>query len=158
MVATFVDIPLVRVFRHPVPQAYEWLTDYRDDDHKLAGAVIERRDVVKKDGETVVLDATLVTLGQRGRGKAEVALFPTERRWQATIVEGPSRGSVYSYQLAPHPQGARLDVLYRVRVKRTSRRILLTLLKPLLKRELHKMWDGFERAMDKDLGAAQPTV
>lgn len=157
MAAPYVDIEVVRIFRHPVGQAYEWLTDYRDDDPTLTDAVVARRDVVKRDADTVVLDATIVTLGRKGRGKVEVALFPTERRWQATVVEGGSRGSVYDYKLTPHPKGARLEVRYRVRIKRRSRRILVTLLRPFIRRELNKMWDGFERAMDRDL-AAQPTV
>lgn len=155
MDAPHVDIPYVRVFPYPVDVAYAWLTDYDDQDAQRAGAIIAQREVVKRDGDTVVLDAELVTLGRRSKGRAEVTLFPKEHRWVATLHGGRA---VYTYQLTPVPQGARLEVHYRIAARRWTRRAVLTLAKPRIRREIDAMWAGFARAMERELAQPAPTV
>jgi len=144
-----------REFAYPVDKAYEWLTDYQDDDHLRAGAIIKRRIVVRretdKDGRPTEyeLEGELETLGQStGTGRALIRLWPDEKRWQADLAGGRW---VYDYRLVPTPKGSRILIDYRFGSKRLKRRILLTLTKPLIRRELNKMWDGFDAAMKKEL-------
>ena len=150
----FVTISYTRRFPHPLDQAYAWLTDYQDDDPARTSAVVKRRPVLKREPGKVTMEGELEMLGVRGTGIVEVSLHPPAR-WVAEIVQGGGRGSVYEYQLSPTPDGCRLDVQYRVRVRRWSSRLRLMLAKPLLRRELNTMWDGFAASMAKDLSAAR---
>lgn len=148
----FVDVPHVRILPHPIDAAYAWLTDYRDDDAALAGAIIQERGVERRADGVIVLSGHNVTLGQHARGRAEVHLFPAEYRWEARIFEGSGRGSVYTYALTPLPDGrTRLEVHYRIRARRLRKRLLLWVVKPLISREVRKMWDGFAGAMGREL-------
>lgn len=152
MADRFVDVPHVRILPHPIDAAYAWLTDYRDDDADLAGAIIQKRTVERRPDGVIVLEGHNVTLGQKARGKAEVHLFPEQYRWEARLFEGSGRGSLYTYALTPMPDGrTRLEVHYKIRAKRLRRRITLWFAKPLIKREIRKMWDGFAEAMGRDL-------
>lgn len=152
--ARFVPLRYSRVFPHPLEPTFAWLTDYREDDPDLTSAVVvEKRPVLKREGNTVTLRGTLDILGKRGSGVVEIKL-EAPRRYTATIVEGAGRGSVYEYQLTPvTATSTRLDVTYNVRVKRFSRRIFVMLARPFVLRQLDRMWDGFADAMGKDLAA-----
>lgn len=144
------DIAVTRHFPYPVERAYAWLTDYRDDDPSLTTAVVKRRDVVKKDGDTVEMDVELLTLGRPMKGRAVVRLDPARHRWTAEAAGGRMR---YEYQLTPAPDGgSRLEVHYRVASRRWTRRLALRLARPRIRRELHVMWDGFTDAMRRELG------
>lgn len=147
-----VTIRYTRRFPYAPRQAYEWLTDYRDDDHLLAGAIVKRRDVVKKEGNVVHLDGELEALGYHGKGRAEVHLFPDSLRWEARFLEGSGRGSLYTYALTPTKDGCKLVVDYHMRAKRWKARLKLNLARPLIKRELDRMWDGFAKAMEREMG------
>lgn len=149
-------ITLRRDLPVPLPAAYAWLTDYQDDDPDRTTAVVKRRPVVERSGNRVVLEGTLSILGNTRSGKVEVLLYPPDH-WVATILEGSGRGSVYTYRLTPTATGCRLTVDYSFPVRRLSARIKVWLATPLIRRELTKMWDGFEASMAKELGvAAQP--
>lgn len=146
-----VAIPYRRQFPYPLPAVYAWLTDYQDDDAEKAGAIIRRRSVVSREPGRIVLEGELETLGRRAPGRAEVLLHPPDR-WEARFLAGPLKGSVYEYRLTPVAPGrTRLDALYRARARRPSRRLLIRLLRPFIRREIHRMWNGFAKAMDADL-------
>ena len=153
MEPAFVTIPYARVLPYPVEQAYAWLTDYQDDDPQRTTAVVKRRPVLSRTKDKVVMEGELEMLGARGVGTVEVTLHPPDR-WVAEIVKGGGKGSVYEYRLTPHPAGSRLDVAYRVRVRRWSSRLRLLVARPLLRRELHRMWDGFAAAMEREIPRA----
>jgi hypothetical protein len=145
-----VRIPYERTFPVPVAQAYAWLTDYQDDDPQRTTAVIKSRPVLERHEDRVVLDGTLEILGRRGRGKAEVRLFPPDH-WTASILEGSGRGSVYDYRLTPVPEGCRLHVDYRISTRRLRSYLRVLLARRLVWKELDTMWDGFARSMQRDL-------
>lgn len=150
----FVPIRFSREFPHPLEQAYAWLTDYRDDDPQRTDAVQVERRVLRVDGDTIRMEGKLNLMGSTGKGEIEVKLIPPYR-WRATLLKGAGRGSVYEYRLTPIASDrVRLDVVYNVRVKRLSRRLMLMLLRPFLRRELAKMWAGYARSMETDLGQA----
>jgi hypothetical protein len=148
-----VDIAYRRTFPHDVKRTYAWLTDYQDDDHVRAGAIVRKRTVLRREENLVLLEGHNVNLGRDTRGQAEVRLFPEDLRWEARIVSGNGRGSVYTYQLAATPEGhARLEVHYKTCVRRVKGWLLLNLARPAIKREIARMWDGFAEAMGKELG------
>lgn len=155
MEPAFVTISYARVIPFPVGEAFAWLTDYQDDDPSRTSAVVKRRPVLSRSEDKVVMEGELELLGVRGVGRVEVSLHPPDR-WVAEIVQGGGVGSVYEYRLSPHPRGSRLDVRYRVRVRRWASRLRLVLARPLLRREIHRMWDGFAAAMERELGAGGP--
>jgi hypothetical protein len=149
---TFVVIPYSRTFPYPVDQAFAWLTDYQDDDPSRTDAIVERRTVAAREKDVVTLDATVTMFGVTGSGVAEVRLFPPDR-WVATVVKGSGRGSVYEYRLTPAPGGgSRLDVAYRIAVRRWRSRLRVLFARPFARRELHRMWEGFARSMAEELG------
>lgn len=142
--------------RLPVPrdQAYEWLTDYEEDDPDRAGAIIEERRVVEETEDRVVLDGRISTLGRRMEGRAEVELSPPDA-WTAHLYDTKDRkGGRYEYRLEPEDGGSRLVVAYHVRAPRLRDRLVLTLAKPWIRREIDAMWDGFVEAMVDELEVA----
>jgi hypothetical protein len=156
-----VNVHYERDFPYPVDVAYAWLTDYQDDDHARAGAIIKRRIVIRKEldekGRPIEfeLEGELETLGQKtGAGRAIVHLFPDERRWVAQLAQGRW---VYEYRLVPTAKGSRILIDYRLGSKRWQRRFVLTLSKPLIRREIDRMWDGFATAMGKEIGTGAAT-
>jgi len=146
---TFVNVKVTRTFPYPLERTFEWLTDYQDDDPSRTTAVVKRRPVLKREANKVTLEGELELFGARGVGKVEVELHPPTH-YVATIIEGSGRGSVYDYRLTPVEGGTRLDVLYRIRVKRWKSRLRVILGKPFVRRELHKMWDGFTESMKRE--------
>ncbi len=141
-----------RDFPYAPDVAYAWLTDYADDDHERAGAIIRKRIVVRRTEREVELEGDLDTLGQRSRGRAIVRLYPEEHRWVADLAKGRW---VYEYRLTPTPGGCRLAIDYRLGARRWTRRAMFTILKPFIRRELDRMWDGFDAAMRRELTVAQ---
>ena len=145
-----VTIRYERTFPHPVDQAYAWLTDYQDDDPQRAGDIIVRRDVVRRGAREVELDGELDVMGTKARGRALVRLFPEERRWVATIGKGAWE---FHYRVEPEGPGAtRLKVDYHMGSRRWTRRAMIRLATPLIRRRLDRMWDGFADAMRRELG------
>lgn len=146
-----VDVAYRRTFPHDVQRVYEWLTDFRDDDPAIAGAIVKGRRVLGREGNVVHLEGHNVNLGRDAKGRAEVHLFPEEHRWEARIVDGARAGSVYTYKLTPTREGhARLEVHYKTCVRRLKGLLLVNLARPAIKREVARMWDGFAEAMERD--------
>lgn len=146
-----ISIPYRREIDHPIPQAYEWLTDYRDDDPERAGAMIVERRPVEEDEDRVVLEGALEILGRRRPGRAVVDLDPPDH-WQAKLFDAEDRPTgVYDYRLEPRDDGCELVVDYRVAAPKLKHKLLLTLGRPWIRREIDEMWDGFVEAMDREL-------
>lgn len=154
MRARMVFVRVVREFPHPAEDCYRWLTDYSDEDPRLAGAVLKERRVLERHDDRVVLEVHNEVLGRPMRGRGEVRLFPGELRYEARSLEGDGGAILYTYQLTPlGPARTRLEVRYGTRVRRVSRWLQIVLARPIIRRRLHRMWDGFARAMDADLRA-----
>ncbi len=160
-----VPVRVTRSLDVPLEDAYRWLTDYEPEDARRAGAVVEGREVVRDpdlasvpadampphDGEVVQLNAATSVLGERGEAVAYVHLHPPER-WECHVVEGDGRGSVYEYELAADgPDASTLTVTYNIYVHRWLSRIKVLIARPFIRRELHRMWDGFVDSMEEEL-------
>lgn len=154
--ADLVHVPYRRRLDHPVEDAYRWLTDYRDDDPDRAGAIIVERRVVEDDEDRIVLEGELETLGRRMSGRAVVRLDPPDH-WRAELFDTQDRPTgVYDYRLADLGDGSQLVVDYGIAAPKLRHKLLLTVARPWIRRELDAMWDGFEDAMDRELGADDP--
>lgn len=145
-----VPIRVVRRFPGPVENAFAWLTDFEDADAEKAGAVVEMRKVVERSPGRVVYEGETSVLGRRSWSRTEVSLQPPDR-WHARVTKGPRTGSDTDYRLVPTPEGCELTVDYRFVLEPKGRMLALRLLRPLVKRDLERMWDGFEAAMRRDL-------
>lgn len=154
VVVDTVRIGYERVFEHPVEDAFEWLTDYRDDDAEKTGAIINERSVLEEREDEVVLEGQLETLGRVRTGRARVELDPPDE-WTAHLEDGKGRPSGrYEYHLEDHPEGCKLTVDYHVAAPRLRDKLLLWVTRPLARREIDEMWDGFEASMDAELADA----
>lgn len=146
-----------RSLSHGVDEAFDWLTDYDDDDASRAGAIIEDRRVVEASEDRIVLEGQLETLGRRIEGTSVVKLDPPDR-WTAHLFDEKGRpAGRYEYGLERQEQGSLLTVDYGFAAPKLKHKVLLWLSKPLIKRELDKMWAGFEEAMAEELSAEPPT-
>lgn len=152
-----VSVRYERSLGHDVEPAFTWLTDYRDDDAQRTGAIIEDRRVLEETDQRIVLEGELETLGRTMEGTAVVKLDPPDT-WTAHLYDEKGRPTgVYEYSLTPQEDGSRLRVDYRFAAPKLRHKLMLWLSKPLIKRELDEMWDGFEDSMDDELAAPPPT-
>lgn len=149
-----VSIRLARRLPLPVPDAYAWLTDFQDDDAQRAGAVVARRKVVERSASRIVYEGETEVLGRRNPATTEVLLHPPDA-WEARVVAGPRLGSWTTYKLTPDGPGSRLELHYRFLHEKPFTRLAMRLVKPKIRAELERMWDGYEAAMRAD-AASEP--
>jgi len=96
-------------------RAYEWATDYQEDDLRLAGIQARRR--VEHLAKNLILltdsfdiDPFSVRPGARTVKQKLVHLYPDEWAWTSTHVAGPARHSQFLYELTP--RGPRASTLH----------------------------------------------
>ena len=145
-----VAIRVTREFPFPRDEVFAWLTDFQDSDTERAGAVLEARKVVERAKDRVVYEGETRVLGRRSWARTEVTLLPPDR-WSAAVTQGLRAGSRTFYSLVPVPRGSRLTVDYRFTLADKKAMLLLRLAKPLVRRDLAKMWAGFAAAMEEEL-------
>lgn len=146
-----VPVHLERTFRHPPELAFPWLTDYEDADAELAGELVAGRPSVERQGNVVTMTSLIRTpWGVRERIQ-EVTLDPEARTWESRIDEGYGAGSHHRYRLEPAGQGSRLVIDYGFAAPRLRDALYWRAVRPVLRRKLHRMWDGFEAGMDREL-------
>lgn len=153
---TPVRIQLTRRFPFAPHVAYPWLTDFQDEDAASAGAVVKKRRVTAREPGRVVYEGETEVLGVKAWSVTEVAMSPPSR-WHARVIEGPRVGSQTSYELrVDGASGSVLTVTYDFVLRPKVRMLALRILRPIVARQLSRMWDGFEAQMQKDL--AQPAI
>ena len=145
-----------RRIHHPPPAAYAWLTDFDERDAERAGAIVRERRVVERDGTRLRLEGHLEVAGRGIPSRATVDLAPPDR-WHAKLYD--KRGRLYmfnDYVVEPDGTGGtRLVVDYHLVLPTLRHRLRYHLGgKLVLRREITRMWEGFEAAMDRELGAA----
>lgn len=148
--------PFTLTVERPLPAraeaAYAWLTDYEPADAERAGAVIAAREVLEEEEDRIVLVERVRSIGIEREVRTIVELDPPHR-WQATM-HGADTGNpdVVTYQLDPIDETrSHLSVTYAYGLDGYLEKAMVWLLSPLMKREVRKMWDGFEAAMRREL-------
>lgn len=155
-VARPVVIRLTRKLPLPIERAFAWLTDFQDDDPARAGALLTARKILSRSPERVVFEGEHDTLGRRMRYTQEVLLAPPDA-WRSHVIDGPRQGSRNEYRLEAAPGGSVLRVEYRLLHDAPRTLLLMRVAKPLLKRKLAKMWEGYEKAMREDAQSVTQT-
>lgn len=143
-----------RRFRHTPAAAFAWLTDFDERDPERAqGAVVRDRRVTSREGSQLRLEGMLEIAGRPIPGYAIVDLAPPDR-WHAKLYDRKSRLVTFNdYRLAPDGNGgARFEVDYHFVLPKWKHRLRYHFGgKQILRRELTRMWAGFEDAMDREL-------
>lgn len=152
--ATPVEITLRRALPAPIAIAYPYLTDIQDTDVDRAGAVIKGRRVRSRSEGGLVYEGETAVLGQKTWSVTQVTLRPPDR-WEARVIEGPRTGSSTDYRLVDTADGCELTVVYRFVLADARRMFFLRALKLFVRRELAKMWDGFEADLRKEIMAPE---
>jgi hypothetical protein len=152
------NVPVTVTREVPFPQetAFEWFTDYGDEDPERTDTVIEERRVVEESEDRVVLEGVTSVLGRTASGRAVVELDPPDR-WVATVEEGGPRpdGSRFVYELEETgPDSCRLEVTYNIPVEGVLDRVKFWLIESKIESQLEDMWDGFIESMEEELGEA----
>lgn len=143
-------IDLQRELPAPVDEAFGWLTDFEAGDADRAGAILAERPVLEEGEDHVLLEARYGPLGLLPPARMRVDLLDPPRRWRATYVDGPVDGEV-TYVLEPAgDERSRLAVSYVIEPP-TGLGWASPLAAPLVRRRLHRMWDGYEEAMRREL-------
>lgn len=149
-----ITISLTRDLPFPIADAYAWLTDFQDDDADRTHAVAVWRKVLARSEKRIVMEGESEAFGRLVPFTSEIDLAPPDA-WVARVVGGPRKGSVTHYKLTPTAAGSRLVVEYQQTHETTFGRTVMALGKPVLRRNLKRMWDGYEAAMRKDLARPQ---
>ena len=144
-----VHIRVEQAFAHPPAETYAWLTDIDDADDKRAGDVLRSRKVLEKGPKRIVYEGETEVLGRRIFGRTEVDLAPPST-WSARTVSGPRTGSWTDYVVLAHPGGSLARVDYHFVLQDPKKHLLLSVARPLVRRSLKRMWQGFSASMDAE--------
>jgi hypothetical protein len=98
-----------QALRAPAPEAYAWCTDFDPEDGALFSERT-RRSVSRWNEDALVMTDTTYPEGRPRRIRRLVRLFPEERAWTNTHLDGPFRGSQYWYRVvADGPRRSHLE-------------------------------------------------
>ena len=109
MVAVSIRYEFSQHFRVPAAEAYAWCTDYSPKDHALMG-LKGRRKSTRISEDAVVLDDTIFPSGRAVRKTKLVRTDPKRMTYYNIHLTGPTKHSLYFYQIVPDGEGeSRLD-------------------------------------------------
>ena len=92
-------ISVKKTIHVPLPFAYQWLTDYRDDDPKITGSTAVR-EVIEKTPSRVVYTSEMIEGGKPMKTRSIVTLKPPDR-WDVDS-KGDQRDYNGTYRLVPN--------------------------------------------------------
>ncbi len=100
-----------QTFRVPAPAAYAWCTDFGPADGPLFPERT-RRAIQRRSEDALVMADTTYPHRRPIRIRRLVRLFPEERAWTNTHLDGPYEGSQYWYRIvADGPRRSHLEFL-----------------------------------------------
>jgi hypothetical protein len=142
-------------FQFSVQAAYDWATDYDEDDLSLMGFQ-GKREIERVDSDTLVLYDTYFSDGRTTRKKRLVRMFPELLMLTNTRLAGPMKHSQFVYQfVAEGKNRSRLDFT-GAQVERSAKKPspgTIAALSRQYAREDSVLWVNLAKAMEKDLGA-----
>jgi len=144
-----------QTFPFSVRAAYDWSTDYDEEDLSLMG-LQGKREIERVDADTLVLHDTFFSDGRTTKKKRLVRMFPELLILTNTRLAGPMKHSQFIYQfVAEGTNGSRLDFT-GAQVERSSKRpspAKIAALSSQYAKEDSALWVNLAKAMEKDLGA-----
>ena len=153
MVAVSTRYEFVQHFRVPEQPAFKWCTDYSSKDHELMG-VEGNRKVTRVSDDTVILDDTVYSDGRPIHKRKLVRLDQERLTYYNINLTGPTRNSLYLYQILPDGDGeSKLAYtayeLYYPKVAPSKRQLSEMV-------ETHSVvwrgeWDNLAKAMEAEL-------
>jgi len=142
-------------FPFPVQAAYDWATDYDEDDLSLMGFQ-GKREIERADSDTLILYDTFFSDGRTTKKKRLVRIFPELLMLTNTRLAGPMKHSQFVYQfVAEGKNRSRLDFT-GAQVQRSAKRpspAKIAALSTQYAKEDSVLWVNLAKAMEKDLGA-----
>ncbi len=132
----------------PISYAFEWLTDFREDDPQLTGSDINRKILEKTPNKTTYLSEQMKE-GRLVKTKYVVDTVPPDR-WHYT-ASGDDRDSVGEYRLVAEGVETRLDMTYESTYKRGP---IPTMEES--ERDSHEFWDKLIPVLLKDYRDGKP--
>ncbi len=134
---------VTKVLNAPVQFAYEWCTDFRDDDPKITGSK-NKRSILEKTKERVIYTIRYKSGGKTWNAVNIVTLRPP-RAWQLDS-RGDEDDEVGEYRLSR--LGARKTKLDMTFVERWKVRNYPPRAEYL--QHIHEIWDKYAAALEKD--------
>jgi hypothetical protein len=142
-------------FPFPVQAAYDWATDYDEDDLSLMGFQ-GKREIERADSDTLILYDTFFSDGRTTKKKRLVRIFPELLMLTNTRLAGPMKDSQLVYQfVAEGKNRSRLDFT-GAQVQRSAKRpspAKIAALSTQYAKEDSVLWVNLAKAMQNDLGA-----
>jgi hypothetical protein len=140
-------------FRVPAAEAFAWCTDYSPDDHALMGLKGKRKSK-RVSEDAVILEDTIYPSGRAVTKTKLVRKDPKTLAYYNVHLTGPTRHSLYTYQIVPDGEGeSRLDYTgYEVFYpKRAPTKSQLAEMAEAEAVSWNKEWGNLARAMEKEL-------
>jgi hypothetical protein len=141
--ATYV-VRVSRTIDAPLGFAYDWCTDFREDDSKITHSKSLRR-IWEKTKQRVIY--TSKVKGARSRGGASIVTLHPPDSWHVDSI-GDLSNSTGDYHLRKLSSGrTKLDIVFRIRQKSPAAQS-----KSKFIRHINQIWDKYAAALEKDYG------
>jgi hypothetical protein len=153
LVAVSIRYEFSQHFRVPPSEAFRWCTDYSPDDYALMGLKGSRK-FKRVSDDAVLLDDTVYSAGRAVRKKKLVRIDPKRLTYFNVHLTGPTKHSLYFYQIVPDGDGeSRLDYtgyeVYYPRIAPSKKRLA-----DIAEAESvawRKEWGNLAKAMEREL-------
>ncbi len=155
MVAVSVKYEFSQHFRVPPMDAFRWCTDYSPTDYALMGLKGKRKST-RVSHDTIMLDDTIFSEGTGVRKKKLVRTDPERMTYYNIHLTGPTKHSLYFYQIVPDGEGeSRLDyTAYEVTYpKKAPTQKQLADMAAVEAESWRRDWGNLAKAMEKEIGA-----
>lgn len=153
MVAVSIKYEFSQHFRVPAKEAFAWATDYSPRDHALMGIKGDRKFKRVSDG-ALLLEDTLYHGKKSVTKKKLVRVDPKSHTYYNIHLSGPTKHSLYFYQIVPDGDGeSRLDYIgYEVYYpKKAPSKKELAEIMAAESESWRREWGNLAKAMEKDL-------
>lgn len=140
-----------RVINAPLKFVYNWCTDFREDDNKIAGSRT-RRIILQKTKRRVIFMSTHRRRGKTINAVRIVTLHPPDY-WHLDKV-GEENDEIGNYRLTRlGPRKTRLDMAFNAKYK-----IANAPTKEEDTRQTNRVWDRYTAALEKDYARTRRTA